>query len=300
MEVSDLKKRKKDLHLTTAKLAYLAELPVGTVSKIMTGETKNPSYVTIEKIDAALLKEEMILRLENYRKELFAYIAEHSDETVDQKDFEKMYREKHHLTDEPLPYAVMNENNTTKGNLALYREYYVSLNDIKNIEENRLVELLKGQIIFNEAPSFFHQQIVQNLGRCIESFIKQNHGKCRMFNVGVNVRLCEDDYTMLIPDVVVNCDDSRLTETGIDGAPDWIIEVVSKGSRYRDYNSKMHAYMEYGVREYWIVDPEKERVTTYIEGEPMMAYVYSFDDVVPVYIYEGKLSICLKDILAEK
>ena len=53
----------------------------------------------------------------------------------------------------------------------------------------------------------------------------------------------------------------------------------------------MYKYMSGGVREYWIVDPEKEKVTTYIEGEPMMAYIYNFDDEIPVYIYDGRLKI---------
>ena len=51
MNVSDLKKRKKALKLTTKELAYMAELPVSTVSKIMTGETKNPSYLTVDILD---------------------------------------------------------------------------------------------------------------------------------------------------------------------------------------------------------------------------------------------------------
>ena len=46
MNADDIRKRKKALKLTTKELAYRAELPVSTVSKIMTGETRNPSYVT--------------------------------------------------------------------------------------------------------------------------------------------------------------------------------------------------------------------------------------------------------------
>ena len=116
-----------------------------------------------------------------------------------------------------------------------------------------------------------------------------------MFNVGVNVFIDEDDYSLLIPDLVVLCDDSKLNDDGILGAPDLVIEVISKSTRRLDYNDKMHKYMHAGVREYWIVDPEKERVTVYIAGEPMMAYVYSFDDDIPVGIYDGKLKLCINN-----
>ena len=54
MKIDEIRQRKKKLKLTTYQLALLADLPQGTVSKILTGETKNPSYLTIEKIDETL------------------------------------------------------------------------------------------------------------------------------------------------------------------------------------------------------------------------------------------------------
>lgn len=68
MDIELLRMRKKNLKLTTEKLAKLAGLPVGTVSKIMTGETKNPTVVTIEKIDNALSQVEMRRRVDKYKK----------------------------------------------------------------------------------------------------------------------------------------------------------------------------------------------------------------------------------------
>ena len=164
--------------------------------------------------------------------------------------------------------------------------------------EDKQIELIDGHLIYNEAPNLKHQTIVQNLGRIVDDFIRSNNGKCRMFNVGVNLYFEEDDNTLLIPDFVVVCDENKLDESGVKGAPDWIVEVVSKSTRRVDYNEKMHKYMGAGVREYWIIDPEKERVTTYIEGEPMMAYIYSFDDEIPVFIYDGNITICIKSLLA--
>lgn len=300
MDVTELKERKKRLKLTSASLADLAGLPVSTVSKIMTGETKNPSYITVEKLDRALSHEEMMHRIKAYREALFQYMKEHPENPVDQREFEKKYRRDNHLSNVPLPFAVPEGTKDTYGNLALRSHERVTTEILHEIGEDKMIELLDGHLIFNEAPSLSHQMLVQMLGKKIDGFIEEDHGKCRMFNVGVNVYPDEDEETLLIPDIAVLCDDARLFEGGIMGAPDWIIEVVSESTRHRDYNEKMHKYMCSGTREYWIIDPAGERVTTYISGEPMMASIYSFEDVIPVRIYEGALEIRMKEMTKDQ
>ena len=291
MDINDLKRRKKNLKLTTAQLAYLAELPVGTVSKVMTGETKKPSYITIEKIDKALAHEEMIARLDEYKRYLEEYLKQHPDEDVDMKELEQKYRKERGLNNDPIPFAVPKGETENHGNLAIVADKRATVSMLGEIGEDRNVELLDGNIIINEMPGIKHQTIVQNIGWAIQKFIDDNKGKCKVFSIGVNVRISEDDYSLLIPDIVVTCDPDSIRDDGIWGAPDWVIEVVSRSTRHRDYRDKMHKYMSCGVREYWIVDPDKEKVTTYIEGEPMMAYNYNFDDEIPVYIYDGRLKI---------
>lgn len=71
-------------------------------------------------------------------------------------------------------------------------------------------------------------------------------------------------------------------------APDWIIEIVSPGSRQMDYFTKLFKYQTAGVREYWIVGPEKDSIMVYRFEEETMEQ-YSFGDDVPVGICEGFL-----------
>ena len=81
---------------------------------------------------------------------------------------------------------------------------------------------------------------------------------------------------------------SKLDEKGCNGAPDWIIEIVSPGNKPMDYFTKLFKYRSSDVREYWIVDPAKEMTTVYrFEKETMGQY--SFGEDVPVGIYEGFL-----------
>ena len=77
-----------------------------------------------------------------------------------------------------------------------------------------------------------------------------------------------------------------LNEQGCNGSPDWIIEVVSPSSKTIDYHIKLFKYCNTGVREYWIVDPLKNRITVYnFESETTLEY--SFSDSVKVGIYEN-------------
>ena len=70
------------------------------------------------------------------------------------------------------------------------------------------------------------------------------------------------------------------------GAPDWIIEIVSPSSRYMDYFTKLMKYRNAGVREYWIVDPLKNRIMVY-NFEMETVEEYTFSDKVKASIYNN-------------
>ena len=93
-----------------------------------------------------------------------------------------------------------------------------------------------------------------------------------------------DDKNYVEPDICVVCDQNKLDDKGCNGAPDWIIEVVSPASRRIDYTTKLFKYRSSGVREYWIVDAEKSRVMVYNFSMDAMNE-YSFTEDIPVGIY---------------
>ena len=309
MKLEDLKRRKNNLKMTVAELALRADLPVGTVSKIMTGETKNPSYLTVEILDKTLAQEEIYARLRAYQKAIGEYIKEHPDEEFIHSEFEKYYRKKHHLNDQAILYAHPDgDEYWISGDLALNtraesdapkKKDYVTFEEFcRTTPESRRYELLNGRLIINEEPSILHQDIVQNLGYLINQYITNNHGPCRMYNVGVGVRFYDDNDTYLVPDIVVVCDPDTIKERYVEGPPDWIIEVASPSTANYDRKDKLSKYMISGVREYWIVNPIKKRVTVHIFTDEISA-IYSFEDEIPVGIYEGKLKICLNTCIPE-
>ena len=139
-------------------------------------------------------------------------------------------------------------------------------------------------------PNTRHQRILNFVNTEINVFIRKNNGECEVFPAPFAVFLNENDRNYVEPDISVICDKNKITDKGCNGAPDWIIEIVSSSSRVMDYFTKLFKYRTAGVKEYWIVDPTKEVVMVYrFEKETMEEY--SSGEDVPVGIYEG---FCIK------
>jgi len=168
-------------------------------------------------------------------------------------------------------------------------EKIYTINDIYALPDGERAELIDGQIYYMSPPTTKHQRLAGNLFNTISNYIQSNKGICEPFIAPFAVFLNENDKNYVEPDISVICDKSKLTDKGCNGAPDWIIEIVSLGSRRMDYYIKLFKYRTAGVREYWIVDPEKERVTVY-NFEKETIDEYTFNEPVTSGIYE-ELSI---------
>lgn len=160
-----------------------------------------------------------------------------------------------------------------------------TIEDIYALPDGQRAELVDGQIYYMAPPTRRHQEITGELFRTISNYIKENHGSCKPYISPFAVFLNENDTNYVEPDISVICDKNKLTDQGCAGAPDWIVEIVSPGSRRMDYFTKLFKYRTAGVREYWIVDPEKNRITVYnFESEDTTEY--NFSDSVQSEIYE--------------
>lgn len=168
--------------------------------------------------------------------------------------------------------------------MPLPQERIYTIHDIYTLPDGERAELIDGQIYYMAPPSRKHQLIAGELFTIINNYIKSNGGSCEPYIAPFAVFLNEDDKNYVEPDISVICDKSKLTDKGCSGTPDWIIEIVSPSSRRMDYYTKLFKYRTAGVREYWIVDPEKNRITVYdLEHEDMNEY--TFTDTVKAGIY---------------
>ena len=164
-------------------------------------------------------------------------------------------------------------------------EDYYTIDDIYNLPEGQRAELIDGELYMMATPSRKHQKIVHFLDWTIGNYIHNNNGDCEVYPSPFAVFLNADNEIYLEPDISVICDTTKLTDEGCNGAPDWIIEIVSPSSRPMDYNKKLFKYHAAGVREYWIVDYERGLITVYnFEHDEMTDYTFS--DKVKAGIYE--------------
>ena len=171
-----------------------------------------------------------------------------------------------------------------------------TIDDIYDLPEGQRAELIDGQIYDMAPPSPMHQELVMELSATLRDYIKKNGGPCKVYPAPFAVFLNEDDRNYVEPDISVICDPSKVDNRGYQGAPDFIIEIVSPSSQRMDYLTKLFKYRTAGVREYWIVNPLQRTVQVYSFEGTEDSTQYSFDDEITVTIYSD-LKICVANLL---
>lgn len=168
-------------------------------------------------------------------------------------------------------------------------EYTVS--DYYAWPEDERIELIDGVIYDMGAPSILHQMILSRLSFHLQMHIEKNKGKCMVLQAPTDVQLDCDEKTMVQPDIFVICQRGCLTKQNVYGAPDMVVEILSKSTRKKDMSLKLHKYSNAGVLEYWIVDPNNKMVLVYDLENDMDVTIYSFQDKVPVKIFNNECVI---------
>ncbi len=169
--------------------------------------------------------------------------------------------------------------------------------DIFALPEGKRAELIDGQIFLMAPPTRMHQEIISALHYKIRSYFESNHGPCRVYPAPFAVFLNQDNRNYVEPDISVICDIGKLDDKGCNGAPDWLVEVASPGTKHMDYGIKLYKYRTAGVREYWIINPITKTVNVYDwEHDDEKTNQYSFDEEINSCIFND-FSIHLSGLL---
>lgn len=179
--------------------------------------------------------------------------------------------------------------------MAFAQEKSCTIDDIYALPDGQRAELIDGQMYMMAPPNTTHQRISYALARKISDYIDRKKGNCEVFLAPFAVFLNRDDKNYVEPDISVICDKNKLNDKGCNGAPDWVIEIISPSTSRMDYGIKLFKYRTAGVREYWIVNPSTRIVNAYDFESNAGTAQYTFDDKIPVCIY-GDLDIRISDL----
>ncbi len=175
---------------------------------------------------------------------------------------------------------------------------------------DKTVELIKGKImLMSPAPNVKHQSVSWQLSGLLFHYFKKKN--CHAFAAPFDVRLYDhhksikadkDIHTVIQPDLCVICDTDKLTEQGCLGAPDLVIEILSKGNSKKEMQTKYELYQESGVIEYWIVYPYEQALHQFVLDTKINKYqlmaMYAEEDIATSHVFPD-LNIDLKEVFAE-
>ena len=189
-------------------------------------------------------------------------------------------------------------------NLALQQRKY-TYEDLQNFEDEKRYELINGELYLMSSPTTLHQKIIGEIHGQLYNYLKGK--KCQSFVSPLDVCLSgvrnpKKEYNVVQPDILVVCDENKITNNmGIQGAPDLIIEVLSPTSKKHDTFVKYNLYQYYGVKEYWIIDGEVGVIYQYIINEKniyTLPKTYEITENIKVNILKD-CTISLKNIIEQ-
>lgn len=185
-------------------------------------------------------------------------------------------------------------------NLAIKLDRKYTYADYKKWDNDERWELIYGEAYnMSPAPRRRHQRISGEIYREIANYL--NGKPCEVYNAPFDVRLpfTKDDSdikidTVVQPDIVVVCDQTKLDAAGCLGAPDLVIEIISESTANRDLKIKFNLYEQVGVKEYWIIFPDENVIQIFklVNGEYGKPEVCGLDDKITVGLFPDLIIDC--------
>lgn len=261
MTLEEMKRIKRERGFSMAQLSEYSGVPLGTLQKIFSGATEHPRYATRQALEKALTKDDAAYSFSSNKVGMVAEAQPNYEAAPEKKQGE---------------YTM--------------EDYY-------SLPDDRRVELIDGVIYDMAAPTIVHQRILGEFFMMLRKYIDAKEGPCLPMMAPVDVRLDCDDKTMVQPDVLILCDEWKLCRWGINGAPDFCLEIISESSGRKDCIKKLQKYTDAGVKEYWIIDPIQKMLLTYNWKDDYFPHIYPLQGKVGLALYDEELLIDL-DMIA--
>lgn len=158
--------------------------------------------------------------------------------------------------------------------------------ELKGFPENERWELIDGVPYLQAQPGFEHQEIVTELVTQIRSFLRGKPCRVVVEPAVWLEKMVDATKDYVVPDVAVVCDAEKIITEGIEGAPNWIVEVASPSIEDCDRHVKLRRYRMAGVKEYWIVYPGYSVSVHILQNGAYQIESYG-EGMVPVTVLPG-------------
>ncbi|WP_026497330.1 Uma2 family endonuclease [Butyrivibrio sp. WCD3002] len=272
MTIEEMNRIKDSRGYSFTQLSDYTGVPVVTLQRIFSGNTKNPRKATLDAIEKVLEGDESKYFGKAYSYEQSSVIFSDRGEKLSE------------LAESSPSYGSKKNGEYT------VEDYYA-------LPEDQWVELIDGVFYDMTAPRPVHQIISSAVFNTIYNFIRSNKGDCIPLYSPIDVQLDCDDRTMVQPDVVIVCDEDKIRDRVIYGAPDFVLEILSPSTRRKDMFIKSEKYCNAGVKEYWMIDPKKRFLIVYnFTDEDVTPEIMPLEGDYPMNIYDGKLRIDLDEV----
>lgn len=284
MTIDEMNQIKDELGLTYQKICFESGVPIGTIQKVLGGITKNPRMETMQKLEETF---------DTLKRGYHAYGKTPESSRSDGS-----------VIRESGSYGSF-KIEETQGSGALKRDFshVYTADEREGFPKKRRTEIIDGILYDMAAPAAFHQSIGMEVYKQIDQCIRTHQAQCYAFMAPTDVYPDKDKYTVVQPDVFIVCDKKKITRKNIQGAPDFVLEVLSPSTRKKDQFIKLPKYALSGVKEYWMIDPDHKRVVVCslneeegVDQDFPEIEIYGFSDRIPLRISAGKCVIDMNPI----
>lgn len=130
-------------------------------------------------------------------------------------------------------------------------------------EDGKRYEVLDGELVVSPSPSRRHQELSKRLLYHLYRHVEVEQRRGEVYHAPFDVVLAEDNVVQ--PDLIYVAEERKalFSQRGLEGAPDLVVEILSPSTRARDVGAKRSIYARFGVRELWLVDPERDAVDVF-------------------------------------
>jgi Uma2 family endonuclease len=149
--------------------------------------------------------------------------------------------------------STLTQNKPLYDGLKVTREEYLDLR-----EDGYKYDMIDGVLVMSPSAFFEHNDVLSEIISLLRVFLKQNEAGKAVVETDIYL---PDGDDVLRPDITVILKENfGIIKGHIHGVPDIVVEILSESTRMRDLGIKADRYLKNGIKEYWIVDPDKKSI----------------------------------------